>query len=145
MAGSISAANAIYMLGISSIFPAVQQLQGFSADDIFSTDPIDTAELSMGVDGKLSAGFVYTMIPQTITLQADSDSNNLFDAWWGAEQVAGDKFSCFGTIALPGLSKVWVLTNGFLTSYSPIPDAKKTLQPRKFGITWNLITPSLTV
>lgn len=145
MAGNLSSANAVIILGITDLFPIAQQIQGFSADDIFSTDPIDTAELVMGVDGKLSAGYVYAMVPQSFTLQADSPSNDFFESWYGAEQVSGNKYSAFGTITLPSIGKVYTMTNGFLSSYPPIADGKKILQPRKYGITWNLITPAISI
>jgi hypothetical protein len=31
------------------------------------------------------------------------------------------------------------LTNGVLTNFAPISDAKKVLQPRKFQIQWNVV------
>lgn len=142
---SISAANSLVFLGVTDLFPVAQQMIGFSADDIFSSDGIDTAEVQMGVDGILSAGFVYVPVQWTLTLQADSPSIAFFDALYGAEQVAGDKFFLFGNVTLPGLSKTWAMLRGVVTNLKIMPDAKKTLQPQAYQITWERILPAATI
>ena len=68
---SITTANAVVMLGIIPLFPIPQQIQGFASDEVYDVPSIKSAEALMGVDGKKSSGFVYVLIPQTITLQAD--------------------------------------------------------------------------
>lgn len=140
---SITSANAIFTLVIASVFPVPVQLQGFSADDIFSTDPLEAAQIQMGVDGILSGGFVYNEVKQSITLQADSKSNQLFDAWYAAQLVAQDVFEAQGFVNLKAISKKYAMARGFLTSYPPMPDGGKVLKPRKFGITWNSISPAI--
>ena len=137
--GSISAANSIFMLAITDLYATPQQLQGFSADDIFDVEAIDPIQVVMGVDGTLSAGYVPVAIKQTITFQADSASIDMFEAWYAAQAAAGDVYFASGIVTLPGISRIYTLTNGVLTSYSAMPGAKKLLQPRKFGITWESI------
>ena len=97
----------------------------------------------MGVDGVLSAGFVFVAVKQSITLQADSNSNNIFDDWYLAEQVAKDKFRCSGIVLLPSIGKKWTLNNGAMTTWPPMPDAGKVLRPRKFGVTWESVSPAV--
>lgn len=133
---SITSANSVLYLSISNLYPVPQQLQGFAADDIFDLGDIAPSEVLMGVDGKLSAGFVHVPIPQGIMLQADSDSNDLFDAWFAAQQAAGEVYFANGIVRLPSVQRSYVLKKGALTGYKPAPDAKKTLQPRKYSITW---------
>ena len=142
---SITAANATYFLGVTGLFSIPQQLQGFAADDIFSTEAIDTAELQMGVDGTLSAGFVFVPVKQSITLQADSASNAIFDAWRAAEVAAQEKFAATGIVVLTSIGSKWALVNGYLTSFPPIPDAGKTLKPRKYQITWQSVSPAVVL
>lgn len=139
---AISSGNAVYMLTIAGLYAAPQQLQGFSADDIFDTASINPVEAVMGLDGKLSAGYVPVPIQQGITLQADSDSNTLFDAWFTAMQAAREVFFANGIIHLSSIKRGYALLNGVLTAYSPMPDAKKMLQPRKYSITWESMTPA---
>lgn len=138
----ITSANAVYMLTID-IFPAPQQLQGFAADDIFDTDPIESVETLMGVDGFLSAGFVFVPVRQQIHLQADSPSGSLFDAWWAANQVGRQSLFATGVVTLTALGTKWALFNGVLRSYQPIPNARRVLQPRVFGITWESVSPAV--
>src|SRR5438045_2746386 len=97
---SLTAATAIYQLAIASIFPTPQQLQGFAADDVFSTDPLESAEVVMGVDGFLSGGFVFREVKQKIVLQADSPSVFVFDQWWQQSQVAREILPATAVVVL---------------------------------------------
>jgi hypothetical protein len=142
MAGSITGATAAYLLSIQGLYDLPQLLQGFAADDVFSTPAIKSAETLMGVDGFLSAGFVYAEIVQSISIQADSDSGALFDDWWAAQQAAEDIYYANATVGLKAIRRKWTMTRGVLTGYAPIPDVKKLLQPRKFEITWNAMSPA---
>lgn len=133
---TLTVANSVYMLVILDLFPVPQQLQGYAADDVFTTEPVDSVETVMGIDGKLSGGWMPTPKRQTIVLQADSPSTLMFDAWQQAQDAVRDAFVANATIQLPSLGRLFVCTKGFLTSYAPVPDARKILQPRRFQITW---------
>ena len=133
---SITSANSVYTLSIATIFANPIQLQGYAADDAFTTASITTAEVQMGVDGVMASGFVYAPTVQEITLLANSPSAALFDQWYQAQIQAKDVYAASGVIRLPSLQVKWTMTNGTLTSFMPIPDAKRVLQARKFGITW---------
>ncbi len=134
---SITGATAAFQLSIRSLYDSPQQLQGFAADDVFSTTPIKSVETLMGVDGNMSAGFVFVEIVQSIKIQADSASGQLFDQWWSAQQAAEDVYFADATVLLQALGLKWQMTKGVLSSYHPIPDVKKLIQPRTFEITWN--------
>lgn len=138
---TITSANAIYWLSIPAIFPVPQQLQGFAADEVFGTEPIPAGEALMGVDGVLSAGFVYAEKKQTIALQADSASNAIFDTWYNSEATLIDKFPASGLIHLPSLGLKFNMPKGFLMTYMPIPDAKRRLEPRRQVIFWEKMIP----
>lgn len=141
----ITAANAVFAIAVDTLFPVPVILQGFAADDVFDTDPLDSAETVMGVDGRLSAGFVFREVRQTVTLQADSPSMALFDFWWASMQAQRSVFFATGAVTLNALGTKWALTNGILHSYKPMPDVKRILQPRKFGLTWESVSPAVTV
>lgn len=136
---NITSANAVIMLAINGLFPTAQQLQGFAAEDVFDTDTLESAEVMMGVDGILSAGFVFVPIKQNFALQADSESNNLFETWYLQQQAAKEPFFASGVIHLTSINRTYVMNNGVLTGYKPIADAKKVLQPRQFAITWESV------
>jgi hypothetical protein len=139
--GDLTAANSVLTLSVPPLFPIPQQLQGFAANDVYNVPAIQSVEVLMGVDGVLSGGFVYKQIEQDITLQADSDSVFLFDQWWTQMVASQAVYSANGIIKLPSISTKFVMTNGFLTSYTPAPRATQLLQPRHYRVTWNLIQP----
>ena len=141
---TITGANSTFTLAIAGLFPTPVQLKGYAADDAFATEALASAETMMGVDGILSGGFVYVEVKQTITLQADSPSTAMFDQWYAAQQQQQDVFVASGLITLPSTKLKYVMTTGFLTSYPPLPDVKKLLQPRRFGITWQSAQPQIT-
>lgn len=137
----ITGANVVLTLSQPILFPVPQQIQGFASDDVYNIDSIKSVELLMGVDGILSAGFVYTEVPMNIMLQADSESNDFFDTIWSQSQLAQDAYPLFGLAIIPGIGQKFVMTNGYLTQYPPSPAVKKILQPRTFQITWARVSP----
>lgn len=139
---TLTTANSVFALAIAGLYPVAQILQGYSTDDAFSADDIAPAEVMMGVDGKLSGGFVPVPRPQTIMLQADSVSNQIFDDWQAAQESARELYIATAIISLQGTSQKYALNRGILTSYSPMPAAKKVLQPRKYVITFESVTLS---
>jgi hypothetical protein len=136
---SITAASAIVSIGIPLLFPTPQQLQGFAPDAVFDIPAIKSAEATIGVDGKKSAGFVFVLVPIQYMLQADSNSNSFFDTWHAQNTAAQDDYAASGLILVPSIGTKYILTNGSLTEWKPGPDAKKLLQPRRHEITWESI------
>lgn len=140
--GSITAANSVIVLGAAGIYNTPQRLQGYAADDIFSTEDLQLTETQMGVDGFLSAGLVFNEIKQAFNLQADSNSNQIFETITEAMKAAKDIYWLNATITLPSLRRKWTMTNGVITTYPPMPSAGKTLKPRKYSISWESMSPS---
>ncbi len=128
---------------MDTVFPVPIQLQGFSADDIFTTNPLESAETLMGVDGILSGGFVFVAVKWEVSFQADSVSNSVFDQWYQSQQAVKDVFQAQGTLWLPSIGTKWALNNGFLTTFHSMPDARKVLQPRRNAITWESVSPAI--
>lgn len=142
--GNITSADAVLTLAITPLFPIPQQLQGFGVDDIYDIPQIKSVEAMMGVDGIKSSGFVFTLVPQTITLQADSPSNRIFDTWWASMQAAKADYPASGLILLRSVESKFQMINGSLTGYKPAPAGKRVLQPRTYEITWEKVLPSQT-
>lgn len=136
---TITSANAVLSLAINNYFPVPQTIQGFAVDDAFESEAVEQVETLMGVDGILSGGKIFVPYKMTIHLQADSPSVFLFDAWRTAQDAAVDAFPASGSIVLPATSMLYTLQNGFLTSATPFPAVKKTLQPLVYEITWQRI------
>jgi hypothetical protein len=133
---TLTNANSVITLTIPGIFNSPQTLYGFSADNMFTTSSIKSAEGVMGVDGRLSFGWVPQIKTQDFMLQADSPSMYILDQWVQTQNTAREIYACNGTIYLPGVGMAYTLTRGALESYNIMPDGQKTLAPRKFTIIW---------
>lgn len=142
---TLTSSTAIIMLQVDTIFPVPVRLQGFSADDVFDTDAVTPGETSMGVDGRLSAGFVPYSVRQNITLQADSLSNDLFEQWLSYERQISEKLVATGSVILLSTQRRYAMTRGFLMSAPVTPAARKILQPRRFTIEWEKVEPALSL
>ncbi|NGX96385.1 hypothetical protein [uncultured Bradyrhizobium sp.] len=128
MPATLTTANSVLALTTEALFPAAQVLTGYAADNIFETDAVENGEYSMGIDGNLSAGFVYNEIPFTLTLQADSPALKLFEQIYGYEVANRTKLTNNLTITLPALGRRYDLKKGFMRSYKA-PAGQKILQP----------------
>jgi hypothetical protein len=140
---TITSANSVFTLVVAGLFPAPVQLRGYASDKAFTTEAVDLAEVQMGVDGRMTAGFVPNPVKQTITLQADSPSKDIFTAVIQAMKTAREVFYISGSISLPSTGESFALTRGILTNAKQIPDAQKVLQPMDFTVTWESVSRSL--
>jgi hypothetical protein len=140
---TITSANSVFTIVIPGLFPAPVQLQGYASDKAFTTEAIDLAEVQMGVDGRMTAGFTPNPTKQTVTLQADSPSKDIFTVLIQAMKTAREVFYISGSIALPSTGESFTLTRGILTNTKQIPDAQKVLQPVDYVITWESVSRSL--
>lgn len=139
---TITSANAIITLTIPGVLVTPQTLAQFAADDIYETEEVDAAEVSMGVDGVLSAGYVNAPVPQRYMFQANSPSLDIFDNWFLAQKTLNDTFTAFGMVSLPSLNRKYIMNGGILRRYKPMPDAKRTLQPRVVHLVWQDVVPA---
>lgn len=140
---TITSANSILTMVVPGLFPVPVSIQGYSTDDAFMLDALDLAETVMGVDGKMSAGYVPKEVKLTITLQADSDSKGFFAILTQAVKTAREIFYMSATLSLPSTGEAFTFTRGILTSVDQAPAAKKMLQPQKFVITWESVNRAI--
>ncbi len=139
---TLTAANSILTLAIAGLYPVPQLIQGYATDDAFAFPDVKPGEAMMGVDGKLSGGFLPYPTEQDITLQADSASNVIFDDWLAAQNAAKEIYIANAIVIYPAISKQFTFTKGILTMTSPLATAKKLLQPRRYHITWESCSPA---
>ena len=140
---TITSANSVFTISVAGLFNTPQQLSGYSAEKAWSTDQLDLAEIQMGVDGRMTAGFTPMPVPQTISLQADSPSKALFLAIASAMQSARDIYYISGVISLPATGEVYNCVKGVLKNIKQIVDAGKVLQPGEYQVVWESIQPTL--
>ena len=141
MAKTITSANAIIVLSVAGLDVPTAQLQGFSTDDIYTTEDLQRVEALMGVDGFLSAGKVNNPVIQNFSLMASSASNDFFDDWNLAEVTIEDVYYANAVVTLTSIGKQYTCTKGALTRFRPLADAAKVLQPRRYTITWESVIP----
>ncbi|MGZ8442539.1 MAG: phage tail fiber protein [Candidatus Binatia bacterium] len=133
---TLTTANSVFMLGVASLYNVPVKIEGFTTDDSFAVEDVTNAEVMMGLDGKMSAGYTPYPTVLPVTLQADSASNLIFDTLLQAEKLAREKYELNGTILIPSINRIFTFTRGFMTKASPMPANKKILQPRKFELTF---------
>lgn len=95
---TITSANSVFTIVIAGLFPAPVQLRGYATDKAFTTEAVDLAEVQIGVDGRMTAGYTPMPVKQTVTLQADSPSKDIFAALIQATKTAREVFYISGTI-----------------------------------------------
>lgn len=140
---TITSANSVFTLTVAGLYPSPVQLRGYATDRAFTTEAVDLAEVQMGVDGRMTAGFVPNPVKQTVTLQADSPSKDIFTGLIQAMKTAREIYWISGSISLPSTGEVFTLRRGILTNAKQIPDAQKVLQPVDYQITWESVDRSL--
>lgn len=140
---TITSANSVFALAIPGLFPAPVVLDGYAADAAFGVDSIPTAETHMGVDGKMSAGKIFSAVKMKVHFEADSLSTDIFEQWNAAQESQREIYFANATVSLPGVGKNYTLTKGVLTNYKPFPDAAKVLKSVEYEITWESVTQDL--
>ncbi len=140
---TITSANSVVTLTVPGVYDVPVQLQGYSADKAWNTDMLDLAETQIGVDGRMTAGYIFKTVKQTFSLQADSPSIQIFESIWQAMASIRDIYWMFGTIDLPSTGQSYVMTRGVLTGVKALTDAGKVLQAREFVVDWQQVFASL--
>ena len=141
---TITSANSVVSIQVAGLYPTPVQLSGYSADKAWSTDNLEIAETQIGVDGRMTAGFIFNLVRQTFSLQADSPSIPIFQAIWAAQAAVRDIYYLSGTIEIPSTGERFVMNKGVLKGVKTIPDANKVLAPMEFQIEWASVQASLT-
>jgi hypothetical protein len=140
---TITSANAVYMLSLPAVFPVAQQLEGFGVDEAFDTEPADTAEVRLGVDGLGVAGWIPRLTEQNITLLAASSSFLIFENWVMAQDVIGEIIYASAIVLIPSIARKYSFVQGALTRFPALPNVKKVLADRQFRITWMPPAPGI--
>ena len=128
MAATLTVANSTITMTVEGLFPNGVRLSGYAADNVFEFGAVENGETAMGIDGRLSAGYVFNEIPFTLNLQADSASLDVFEQIWTREASIRNKLDIGITVALPAVGKRYGLRNGYLRSYQA-PSGQRILQP----------------
>ena len=137
----ITSANSVLVLTAGDLFPAGVTLQGFSTDQSFSQDELQTTEDRMGVDGNLVAGWIPSIKPVTIMLEASSPSYTAMATLFRAMEMARAPIIVGLVATVPSIKRVFTWTDGVMKSGTPVPNGKKILDPT----TWKFDFARLTI
>lgn len=139
--GDITSANATLVLIVNGLFPAGVRLQQFATDQSYSQDELTIAEDRMGVDGGLVAGWVPSIKTVTIMLEASSPSHAALSQLYRASERKRGIYECSLIASVPSIMKTFTWTQGILKSGTPVPAAKKVLDPT----TWKFDFANLAI
>lgn len=129
LVGDITSANATLVLTVDFLFPAGIQLEQFATDQSYSMDELTIAEDRMGVDGILVAGWVPSIKPVTIMLEASSPSYQALAQLYRACEAKRGFYRCGLVAGVPSIGKTFIWSQGVLKSGTPVPSGKKVLDP----------------
>ena len=136
---TITSANSQLAISVNGLFNSPVPIQGYAMDSAFSNDAIQISEVTMGIDGFMSAGFMFKETKQKITLSPDSLSRNFFDQWFNEMYSAREVLFANAILNLPATGESFTFTRGVLSSYPGAPAGKKKLEPVEFEITWQSV------
>ena len=139
---TITSANSVFSITVPGLFDTPVQLQGYSADKAWDTSPVVLTETQIGVDGRKTAGLVFNPVKQSISLQADSPSNLIFEAIFAAQLAARDVYYIYAVIDLPATGQSYICNKGTLEDYNSVATAGKVLQMRDYGFNWQNVIPA---
>lgn len=138
----ITSTNSKLFLTVEDLYPNAVQLQNFSTDQAISVDEQEIAQVRMGVDGGLAAGYVPN--PYVITISFEAGSASL-DVMWDIMQAMRNNNRIYSTTLMAqieSIGKVFEWSNGTLTSGTVIPGIKKTLDATSFKFSFARLNQS---
>ncbi len=133
---TITAANAVLLLSVASLYNVPQQIQDFGVDDAFLVDVLDMGEVQVGVDGTGVGGWVPRAPTMTIRLLATSISIPIFENWIAFEDQQQEVAYAAATISMPSIQRKYTCYQGMLMRISTMADVRKVLSNREFHVTW---------
>lgn len=140
---TITSANGVLSLVCPGVFPAPVKIQGWSTDKAWLVESVDQIEERIGVDGIMTAGFIFTPVPMTLTLMADSVSVAFFAAIFQAMKTSREVIAMSGTLSLPSTGENFVMPKGYLKRPNQAPEGARVLEAREYGLVWQQVDRSL--
>ena len=143
MSIDITSANATLVITISDLSIASVAMEGFAVDNAWSLDDAETAVAQVGVDGKMSAGWVPRLMPLTISFAPNSDSISTLTSIVTAQDTNKTIYTVQGVLSCPSVDKAWTLSNGVITRAKIAPDGNRVLGEQSFQLTFESAMPAV--
>jgi len=139
MSFDISSGNVVIAIGAFNLIPVPTILQGYTPEDIYSYDQLANAETQMGLDGRLSGGFVAQAVMQTFTQMPNGPSVSFWDTIVAAQRANFTLYQLFANITIISLGATYIQRNGIIVDASPAPSAGKVMGHRTFKVAWESV------
>lgn len=140
---TITAVNSVFLLRIPGVYGVAQQLQEYGVDDAFTTDAVEATETQVGVDGVGVAGYIPRSPRMRVRFLASSRSIAIFEDWIAAQDALSEILYADALITISAVGRKYTFNRGALMPVSSLPDARRVLQNREFGIQWLPQGPTL--
>lgn len=139
----ITSANSSIVISSADIALAATQLEGFGADASFATEDVESAVTQIGVDGKMSAGWVPRITNMTITLNPASASVAVFDTIITTADTLRAPVWLNCVVQIPSIGKSYTLSKGVLSRVKQAPDGGRVLAEQKFTLSFESCRPAI--
>ena len=137
----VTSVNTIVTLYAPPVITTPVRLQNFSADTAVDVNDFTMAEVRMGIDGGLAAGYVPSTKELTITLEAASPSRSYLEALYMWMETNQQTVNVIITVDQPTLRKRYIFETGVLQNGTVMSSVQKTLK----AIAWKFIVGKVTI
>ena len=139
----ITSANSTLIITVSALANASVAMEGYAVDNAWALDDAETAVAQVGVDAKMTAGWVPRLNPLTLSFAPNSPSVATLSAIITAQDANMTIYTLQGVLSCPSIGKSWTLSNGVLTRGKMIPDGSRILGPQSFQLTFESARPAV--
>lgn len=139
----ITSANSTLIITVSALAIASVAMEGYAVDNAWALDDAETAVAQVGIDGKMTAGWVPRLNPLTLSFAPNSPSVATLSTIINAQDTQMTIYTLQGVLSCPSVGKSWTLSNGVLTRAKMIPDGSRILGPQSFQMTFESVRPAV--
>ncbi|MEE8658522.1 Structural protein [Acetobacteraceae bacterium EV16G] len=138
----ITSADAIFTLTIQPLFSAPITLENWGTDRAWEVSSYAATDSRMSIDGYLNKGFQHRPVEMSLTLEANSPSNAVFEAIEEYQKAMTTVVILGGELRLPGLHRKYTFDDGHVIGMTPLPGGASMLEARTYNLRWRRIIPA---
>lgn len=139
----ITSANSTLVITVSALAIASVAMEGYAVDNAWALDEVETAVAQVGVDAKMTAGWVPRLNPLTLSFAPNSPSIAVLSSIINSQDTMQTIYTLQGVLTCPSINKAWTLSNGVLTRGKVIPDGARILGAQSFQLTFESVRPAV--
>ena len=139
----ITSANSTLIITVSALAIASVAMEGYAVDNAWALDDAEMAVAQVGVDAKMTAGWVPRLNALTLSFAPNSPSIATLLAVVTAQDTDRTIYTLQGVLTCPSIKKSWTLSNGVITRAKVIPDGSRILGAQSMQITFESARPAV--